>query len=118
MARALLLCALLVLVPVRAQADPHPKRCEDTQVRCWIKKYWGANDSEALNVARCESGYDPHARTGSHWGLFQLSREYHKDRAEKLGYDWDRDIEDPGKNTRVAFSLYKDEGWTPWVCRP
>ena len=111
----LLLCVLLLSLPVAARANPH--RCEDTQVRCFIKKYWGGDDREALAVARCESGYDPRARNGSHFGLFQLSRTYHEGRAASLGYDWSA-MDDPGKNTRVAFSLWREQGWGPWVCRP
>lgn len=117
MPKRLLLCALLVLVPATAHADPPQKPCEDTEVRCFIRKYWEADDSEALAVARCESGYDPRARNGSHHGLFQLSQRYHEGRAASLGYEWS-DMWDPGKNTAVAFDLWKDSGWGPWVCRP
>lgn len=112
MPKRLLLCVVLVLsLTPRAHA-------QDGETRELIKKYWGADDSEALAVAGCESHYDPHARNGSHYGIFQLSREYHEWRARELGYEWDRDVSDAGKNTRIAYHLWKDSGWGPWVCKP
>ena len=116
MTKRAMLCVFLVLTCTFSFLRD-TAQAQNGQTPELIKKYWGADDSQALRVARCESNYDPHARNGSHYGVFQLSRKYHEARARNLGYSWD-DMWDAGKNTRVAYDLYKDSEWGPWVCKP
>lgn len=118
---AVAVTATLLVGSPPALSDPPQKPCSDGHVQCLIQKYWGGNDAEALKVAKCESNYDPHAQNGSHYGIFQLSKGDHEGRATSMKgeddeyYTWD-DMWDAGKNTRVAYSLYLDRGWGPWVC--
>ena len=72
---------------------------------------------QAVRVARCESHLDPAARSGAHWGLFQISDRYHGARVERLGYSWP-DLLRAGPNIEVAADLFMEQGWTPWSCRP
>ena len=72
---------------------------------------------QAVRVARCESHLDPTARSGAHWGLFQISDRYHSARIERLGYSWP-DLLSAGPNIAVAADLSMEQGWTPWSCRP
>ena len=72
---------------------------------------------QAVRVARCESHLDPAARSGAHWGLFQISDLYHADRVKRLGYVWS-DLLRAEPNIDVAYDLWAEQGWTPWSCRP
>ena len=108
----LLLFVLLFLIPGSVQA-------QDGQTPALIEKYWGADDSEALSVAHCESRYDERARRpGSQYvGAFQIGVNTHAERISRLGYT-EEDMYDAGKNAVVAFDLWKDSGWGPWECKP
>ncbi len=66
---------------------------------------------EAVDVAACESGLDPTATNGQYLGLFQMG-SYHYWRFG--GGSWD----DPVVNAAAAESLYDEQGWQPWSCRP
>lgn len=68
---------------------------------------------QAKQVAFCESRMDPTAvSSGGHLGLFQMSPRWHSHR--------------PGMhsplealfNAQAAESLYREQGWRPWSCRP
>lgn len=75
---------------------------------------------QAMRVAggatpRCpngESTMNPRAVNGSHVGLFQLSTRYH---SHRFGGG---DPFDPLVNALAARSLYDEQGWGPWSCRP
>ena len=59
--------------------------------------------SEALAVARCESGLDPDGN------LFQIDYEAHKDKTESR-----EALRDPAENVRVAHIIWLDSGWWAW----
>lgn len=73
---------------------------------------------EAVRVASCETGgtFDPNATNGQHLGLFQISRAYHADRVQRMGYLWAQ-LADPEVNALVAADIYAESGWGPWTCR-
>lgn len=78
---------------------------------------FGDDCAEALDVARCESRFRPDARNGVHVGLFQLSGRWHRARAARLGYEWER-MTEAGPNAVVAADLHDEQGWRPWSCQP
>lgn len=80
-----------------------------------IHAVFGPAGDAAVRVARCESGLRPGAvSSGGHAGLFQLAR-VHAGRAARLGYAWSQMLE-AYPNTRVAFDLWREQGWRPWAC--
>lgn len=123
-----IVAAVLVLSNSPAKADPPTPPCKDSTSICLIKKYWQGNDAEALRVADCESGYEPSARrTGSQYtGVFQIGVETHAERIQRVGREmqegvpyYEKDMYDAGKNTAVAWDLFKSSGgWGPWECKP
>lgn len=64
---------------------------------------------QALRVAMCESTMNPRAVGGNNYGLFQING-VHGYSAEELFI--------PEVNIRVAYELYKSQGWGPWACKP
>ncbi len=68
---------------------------------------------EALDIAYCESRFDPeavHANTNGtiDRGVFQIS-SIHGYSKYKLTAAWE--------NINIAKQMYKKSGWRPWVCR-
>jgi hypothetical protein len=116
MPKRLLLCAFATLLIL---LTPSVGNTQNGRTPDLIEKYWGGDDSEALTVAYCESRYDEQARRpGSQYvGAFQIGVRTHAARIRALGYT-EEDLLDAGKNTVVAYDLWKDSGWDPWACRP
>jgi hypothetical protein len=73
---------------------------------------------QAVRVADCETGgtFNPRARSGSHYGLFQISRRWHDARVRRLGFTWTQ-MTQVGPNVAVAIDIYRESGWVPWTCR-
>ena len=101
--------------PVVAEKRTKHKESDDDEMSVteMIKAVFGSRAGEALRVARCESRYNPNARSGSYVGVFQIHRRTHAWRIKKVG---GKDLFDPMTNVRVAHSLMKDKGWGPWTC--
>lgn len=87
-----------------------------------IKSVFGAYSAGALNIARCESGYDPNAFNsypvaGSHAeGVFQIlypSTWSGTSYARYSPYDYNANI-------RAAYEIFHNDGnsWREWECRP
>ena len=68
--------------------------------------------SQALAVARCESGLSIWARNGQYLGLFQVSARW---RATVPGWGMNA-----WAQARHAYKVFKLTGsdWSPWTCRP
>lgn len=79
-----------------------------------IISIWGPYAQKALAVAKCESTFNPRATNGSIVGVFQLHPS-HTGLANSMGYSWSQMYE-AEPNIRVAFALFKQEGWGPWAC--
>jgi len=72
---------------------------------------FGAYCSQALAVARCESGFSVNATNGQFLGLFQMgsyARSAYGHASDALGQAW------------AAFRYFVASGrdWSPWQCRP
>ena len=85
-------------------------------VQSYIRQVFGKDAIDALKVAKCESNYRPHALGGvGERGVFQI-HPIHTRRIESLGWSFN-DMFDYKKNTRLAYILFKEQGWGPWTCR-
>lgn len=86
------------------EARLHPLPHTIPGIICYV---WGDQCSNALAVVRCESNFDIYNQTGQYWGLFQMG-EWAR---ANYGFEWDA-----WQQTRGAFALYQDMGWSPWEC--
>jgi hypothetical protein len=75
-----------------------------------------AQQQQAVEVARCESGLNPAAVSpgGGNWGLFQINR-VHAGRVNAMGFNWS-DMTHSWENAQVAAELWSQAGWSPWSC--
>lgn len=69
--------------------------------------------AKAISIIQCESRWNKMAinknSDGSYdLGLWQINEKYHK-----IGRECSFDVY---CSTRYAMELYKQQGWTPWVC--
>lgn len=74
---------------------------------------FGSYCSQALSVARCETGgtFSVYAQNGQYLGLFQMG-SYARSR---YGHSWTAIGQ-----ARAAYGYFVDSGrdWSPWQCRP
>lgn len=68
---------------------------------------------EALRVSWCESRWDPLAYRTGNYGLFQVNQVHWA----RVGGDLEQ-LYDPEVNVRVAYEIWREQGWTPWACKP
>lgn len=75
-----------------------------------------AQQQQAVEVARCESGLNPGAVSpgGGNWGLFQINK-VHAGRVSGMGFAWG-DMLQSWENAQVAADLWAQAGWSPWSC--
>lgn len=66
----------------------------------------------ALRIVTCESKGDPNAynRTSGATGLFQILPYWHSWRVQPGASLWD-----PAENVRVAYQLWSEQSWQPWI---
>lgn len=77
----------------------------------------GLSGSQAVAVARCESGLNPNASNGGNFlGLFQHARVYWAGRAAQYGMAG-ASVFDGYANAYVSARMVRDGGWGPWQCR-
>jgi len=76
-----------------------------------ISVIFGPYASQALRVARCESGLRTNAWNGQYHGLFQMGVN------ERATYG---DGYDAWSQTRAAYRYFVSSGrdWSPWSCKP
>lgn len=125
------------LVP-RTRSSYQEKRARGCAYLKWLKRLWqgraddaflfyadlrdpqqaichvfGNYCSEALAVARCESGhsYSVRAQNGQYLGMFQMG-SYAR---SKYGHGYT-----PLEQARAAYAYFADAGydWSPWSCKP
>jgi hypothetical protein len=72
---------------------------------------FGAYCHEALQVARCESGYQTTAQNGEYLGLFQMGSS-----ARQLYGHGESALE----QAKAAYRYFVRSGrnWSPWSCKP
>jgi hypothetical protein len=84
-----------------------------------ITQIFGKHAGEALQVARCESGLNPHASGPSGAaGLFQIMPGTWNGTPFQP-YTWAK-ATNTWLNTQVAYSLFRKDGyqWRQWACKP
>lgn len=76
-----------------------------------------AQQDQAVEVARCESGLNATAVSpgGGNWGLFQINRIHAGWIADDFGYPWHY-MQYPWQNAQAAARLWSTQGWQPWTC--
>ena len=69
-------------------------------------------------VIQCESRWRAGAVNPSSGatGLFQV-HPIHRARVERMGYTW-ADMLEPLANLHVALTIWGEQGWGPWSCKP
>ena len=95
---------------------PPPAGSVEATIRSWFPEVGDA----AVEVARCESGLDPAARSAAGYrGLFQLSPSHASSFAAVTGRDFEDAWDEAEPNTQYARYLYDRQGWAPWgACAP
>ena len=87
-----------------------------------ITAVFGAYAPGAINIARCESGFDPNARNviaigGSHAsGVFQILYPSTWNGTSYKSYSpYDADA-----NIHAAYEIFRRDGysWREWACKP
>ncbi len=100
----------------------------------WAARELGADERTALEVAWCESRWDPVARGDfgypapgprppgwdgrpDYWaeGLWQIRWDVHHARILPLGFTRE-DLRPPWPATVVMMSIWRSSGWAPWSC--
>lgn len=92
----------------RMLTPPAPSYSSPAAAICAV---FGAYCSQALAVARCESGLSVYAQNGQYLGLFQMG-EYARGR---YGHSYSA-----LGQAQAAFAYFRDSGysWGPWECKP
>ncbi len=89
----------------------HPASAHAQDNASVIRAVFGQYGSQAVAVARCESGpsINVYATNGQFWGAFQHG-SYARAR---YGFAWNIWAE-----ARAAYAYFRDSGyrWTPWSC--
>lgn len=93
------------VAPAAAEAAPQGS------VQERIAAAWPGDDAKVLRVIRCESNFNPNARSssGKYWGLFQADASF------RSTYGWGSgSVED---QVAMGWRGYQARGWSPWpVC--
>lgn len=83
--------------------------------------FTGNNLDIAVAVALAESEGNPRAHNGEgrddSYGLWQINMlgDMGPDRRKRFGLKSNADLFDPATNARVAYGIWKSEGWSPWT---
>jgi len=106
--RAAILVALALMLAAPAAAQPNGYKERNTAI---IMKVFGRYGTQAVAVARCESGLTIGAENGQYLGLFQMG-SYARG---KYGHSWNA-----WGQARAAYRYFVDSGrdWSPWSCKP
>ncbi len=92
----------------RAQAPTRLARALAAKAICHV---FGPYCGEALQVARCESGYSDEAQNGQYLGLFQMGTSERR----LFGHG-----ETALEQAQAAYRYFVRSGrdWSPWSCKP
>ena len=106
--RRAIICSLLLLPLMAAPAAAENYRAKNERI---IRAVFGKYGSQAVAVARCESGLTIGATNGQYLGLFQMG-SYARSRYGHAWHAWGQ--------ARAAYRYFVDSGrdWSPWSCKP
>lgn len=92
--------------------------CTNEEIARWsIAQVFDVQDQDtAVRVARCESGFDPEARSPGNWGVFQIN-DVNRAAVEEAGIDWERVRVETMSNTLAAKVVLDRQGWKAWSCK-
>jgi hypothetical protein len=128
---ALIAGAMLAIAPLgAAKARPEPdvpstvcdidwrigKGHMKDLIRC-VARRWKVpgGPNKALDVARCESGFNPGSYSNGNAGVFQHRVIYWPGRAKKYGFGgWS--VYNGRANVIVSVRMAHVGGWEPWNC--
>ena len=106
-----------VAPPQHSAPAPAPVNNGGGSVQSEIIAVFGANAQAALNVARCESGFNPGAtnRSSAAAGVFQFLPSTWRTTPYAGSSPYNADA-----NIRAAYSVFVRDGysWREWSCRP
>lgn len=86
-------------------------------IRCAARRWHvSGGPRKALRVARCESGYNPHAyNPDGYVGVYQQAKRYWPGRADHYGFP-DRSAFNGRANIIVSIRMVHANGWVGWGC--
>lgn len=77
--------------------------------------YYGVDPAYLLNIARCESTFNPTASNGTHFGLFQFLPSTYAEYAPLAGAG--PDYWDANNNAHVAAYMFSQGQAAQWECK-
>lgn len=83
--------------------------------------FTGRDADVAVAVALAESSGNPSEHNGKglddSYGLWQINMygSLGPDRRKRFGLSSNADLYNPSTNARVAYAIWKSEGWSPWT---
>lgn len=85
---------------------------EQQKIITYIREVFGKDAEDAIKVARCESGLRADAQgtnsnSSTDTGVFQINSVHGINPAY---------LKDYRINIDVAYKMFKEQGWNPWVC--
>jgi hypothetical protein len=106
-------CSIVASFSLSGLVVPFAKASNYSQAKTAITTVFGRYASQALAVARCETGgtYDPRSSNGQYLGIFQMGSN---ERATYgFGPSW-------LVQAAAAYQYFVDSGkdWSPWTCKP
>lgn len=93
------------------RAKTHAKKLRKTTPTQIICMVFGSYCSQAMSVARCESGLRTNASNGQYLGLFQMGS------SERRIYGHGGDAMTQAKAAHAYF-VASGKDWSPWSCKP
>lgn len=85
-------------------------------IRCAARRWpVPGGPDKALDVARCESGFEPDAYGNGNGGVYQQRLTYWPDRARRWGFRGYR-VYNGRANVIVSVRMAHAVGWSPWSC--
>jgi hypothetical protein len=80
-----------------------------------LARRYGHAVTNAVSVARCESGLQPWARSAYYGGVYQQAFSYWPGRARRFGHSGES-IFDAYANIDVSLKMARAYGWGHWGC--
>lgn len=101
--------------PSGVPATPTPQPAQPLSCTEAINRYWPGDKSQAIAVASAESGLRAgatnHNTDGStDYGCYQVNSIHRNRVAGNLNALYDAQT-----NVQVAYAIYSEQGWCPWV---